>query len=111
VVESGSETSFYTSHAYFNLGLMNALGDGVPKNYTKALRFYNLSANYDANSFYPALAMKYYILYMNDEIKELVVNNFNRFITSFYPFSPLFCGITAFFVFYLFFLISLKMQK
>jgi len=91
VVESGSETSFYTSHAYFNLGIMNAFGEGVPRNYTKALRFYNLSTNYEPNSYYPALAMKYNV--------------------NFAPFSPFFCAMVGFVSFYIFFLISLKLQK
>lgn len=111
VVESGSETSFYTSHAYFNLGIMNSFGEGVPKNYTKALRFYNLSTNYEPNSYYPALAMKYYIYYLNDELYEMMMEKLTIFSSNFVPFSPLFCSVVGFVLFYIFFLISLKLQK
>jgi hypothetical protein len=111
VVESGSETSFYTSHAYFNLGIMNAFGEGVPRNYTKALRFYNLSTNYEPNSYYPALAMKYYVYYLNDELYVMMTERLSSFASNFAPFSPFFCAMVGFVSFYIFFLISLKLQK
>lgn len=111
VVESGSETSFYTSHAYFNLGLMNIFGDGIPQNFTKALRFYDLSTNYEPNSFYPALVMKYYIYYLNNELYTMVLTKMSQFMLNFAPYSIIFCSLSGFVVFYIFFLISLKFQK
>jgi len=111
VIQSGNENSFYISHAYFNLGMMNQFGYGIDKNTTKATRFYNLSIDNEPNSYYPSLLMKYLIRLENSNIADMFLNpfysGFNLIITP-----GLFSyGIITFVILYAIFFISLYYQK
>jgi TPR repeat protein len=111
VIASGSDLSFYTSHAYFNLGLLYQFGSGIEKNTTKALVYYNTSTNYESSAIYPYLAMKYF-----NEAEDLNLWDFIATVSSnvmkyFIPFEYPFIIVFGFLVFYSMFLASIITQK
>jgi len=111
VIQSGTENSFYVSHAYFNLGQIIQFGDGLAKNLTKALRYYNQSSVYEPNAFYPALITKYSILIETSNISELTLNLFTSIFVAITKPGWLFYSLLSFFIFYVIFFLSLYYQK
>ncbi len=111
VILSGSENSFYVSHAYFNLGLLTQDGVGIEKNLTKALRFYNLSSHNEPNAYYPSLLMRYSIDYQNISFGGVISSFTDNLWLKFTTPGLLTYSIIIFFVFYICFFISLYFQK
>jgi TPR repeat protein len=111
VIQSGSENSFYVAHAYFNLGIILQNGDGIEKNVTKAMRFYNLSISNEPSAYYPSLLMKLNSKMENMIIKEILFGLINSFISKFTNPSLLLYGICSFLIFYCCFFVSLYYQK
>lgn len=111
VIQSGSDNNFYVSHAYFNLGLMTHFGDGIEKNVTRAERYYNKSASFEPNAFYPSMAMKYHITLENYDLSEIVSNKIkNAFYSVVTPGITLYTIIAAILL-YVMFVVSLYHQK
>jgi hypothetical protein len=104
VIASGSEQSFYTSHAYFNLGLLHQFGKGIDRNTTKALVYYNTSVSYEPSAVYPYTTMKYFVevenLNMWDIISKLALNVINFFLPYGYPFFLVLGFIVLYFIFF-----------
>jgi len=83
----------------------------MEQNKTKALKFYNLSSVYEESALYPALGMKYLILFETSDIKEILISLYN-YIWDYFSFSnPGFLLMLFIFVLYILFVISLKLQK
>lgn len=83
----------------------------MTQNKTKALKFYNLSSVYEDMALYPALAMKYLIMFENCNFKEYFTNMLFSFKDYFSFTNPGFSIMFGIFILYILFLISLKMQK
>lgn len=111
VIQSGTENSFYVSHAYFNLGQMVQYGDGLDKNTTKAIRYYNHSTIHEPNAFYPSLLMKYAIYYESSSFSNIVYNLFSSVLSSLTTPGYVLYSLTAFVILYTIFFISLVIQK
>jgi membrane-bound ClpP family serine protease len=111
VIQSGTENSFYVSQAYFNIGQMIHKGDGIEKNITRALRYYNQSASYEPYAVYPSLVMKYLALIETSDLSELLGTAFSSFILILTSPGWVLYGIICFFIFYMLFFISLYLQK
>ncbi len=111
VILSGSENSFYVSHAYFNLGLLTQYGIGIEQNLTKALRFYNLSSQNEPNAYYPSLLMRYSIDYQNSSLVGAIYHFSENLWLNLTTAGILTYSIIIFAVFYICFFMSLYFQK
>lgn len=90
---------------------MNQCGEGVEKNTTRAVKFYNESITYEPNALYPSLLMKYYILFESSNFTELLSQGIvNLFVKLTTPGIPLY-SLIGFVAFYIFFITSLYLQK
>ena len=55
----GNDKKFYIAEGFFNLGIMECFGYGLPKNLTKSYKFFEKAENYDASSHYPIKSVKF----------------------------------------------------
>jgi hypothetical protein len=111
VIASGSDQSFYTSHAYFNLGLLYQFGNGIEKNTTKAMVYYNTSTNYESSAVYPYMAMKYFTEAENLNLFDFIAKISSNVFKFFMPFEYPFLIVFGFIVLYSMFLVSIITQK
>ena len=54
----GNDKKFYIAEGFFNLGLMENFGLGLPKNLTKSYNFFQKAENYEVSSYYPIKGIK-----------------------------------------------------
>jgi hypothetical protein len=111
VVKMAGEHSFYSAHAYFNLGLMHHFGNGIEQNYTNALKAYNISSQNEPNAFYPEFIMKKHITFSTLNLSEMIILRISSFFNEIFQPGLPFYIITFLVISYLIFLYSLKTQK
>ena len=54
----GNDKKLYIAEGFFNLGLMENFGYGIPKNLTKSKNFFEKAQKYEANCYYPVWWIK-----------------------------------------------------
>ena len=54
----GNDKKFYIAEGFFNLGLMENFGYGLPKNLTKSYKFFEKAENYESSCSYPIKGIK-----------------------------------------------------
>ena len=54
----GNDKKFYIAEGFFNLGLMENFGYGLPKNLSKSYKFFEKAENYEVSSYYPVKSIK-----------------------------------------------------
>lgn len=86
-------------------------GNGTERNMTKALKFFNVSSNYEPHAYYPSLIMQYWIKWQNKTLSEFSEDILNETVETFMPYSFPFIGVMSFITFYCFFLISFVRQS
>ena len=120
----GNDKKFYIAEGFFNLGIMESFGYGLPKNLTKSYKFFEKAENYDASSHFPIKSIKFVnkllSIFGNDKYNEntypnnKTINETNnmkgRFRILFDKINVLSLAITAFLVFYGWFYFNLKFQ-
>ena len=55
----GNDKNFYIAEGFFNLGLMENFGFGLPQNLTKSYNFFDKAEKYDISSHYPIKSIKF----------------------------------------------------
>ena len=119
----GNDKKFYIAEGFFNLGLMENFGYGLPKNLTKSYKFFEKAENYEVSSYYPVKSIKiinsimsifgnekYRInYYVNKTINDTNKNNgiFKNVFGNINLFS---IALTMFLLFYGWFFFNLKSQ-
>ena len=119
----GNDKKFYIAEGFFNLGLMENFGYGLPKNLTKSYKFFEKAENYEVSSYYPVKSIKiinsimsifgnekYRInYYVNKTINDTNKNNgiFRNVFGNINLFS---IALTMFLLFYGWFFFNLKSQ-
>ena len=120
----GNDKKFYIAEGFFNLGIMESFGYGLPKNLTKSYKFFEKAENYDASSHFPIKSIKFVnkllSIFGNDKYNENIyfnnktINETNnlkgRFRILFDKINVLSLAITAFLAFYGWFFFNLKFQ-
>ena len=54
----GNDKKLYVAEGFFNLGLMENFGYGIPKNLTKSKNFFEKAEKYESNCYYPVWSVK-----------------------------------------------------
>ena len=54
----GNDKKLYVAEGFFNLGLMENFGYGIPKNLTKSKNFFEKAEKYESNCYYPVKGIK-----------------------------------------------------
>ena len=54
----GNDKKLYVAEGFFNLGLMENFGFGIPKNLTKSKNFFEKAEKYESNCYYPIWSVK-----------------------------------------------------
>ena len=54
----GNDKKLYIAEGFFNLGLMENFGYGIPKNLTKSKNFFEKAEKYESNCYYPVRGVK-----------------------------------------------------
>ncbi len=90
---------------------MNQYGDGIEKNITRAMRYYNQSINYEQNAFYPTLIMKYYMLFETSNFIELFTTGIESIFIKIASPGWILYSLISFIIFYIVFFLSLYFQK
>ena len=118
----GENNKFYISEGFFNLGMMENFGYGIPRNLTKSKKFLQKAEEYDILSQYPVKIIKLvnkiigifgnkeYLYSGNDTVNMHNITNktiINNFIENINMFS---IAVTGFLVFYGWFFFNLKYQ-
>ena len=121
----GNDNKFYIAEGFFNLGIMESFGYGLPKNLTKSYKFFEKAENYDASSHYPIKSVKFMNkllrifgndnqysedIYLNNKTINETNKNKGRFKMIFEKINILTLAITAFLAFYGWFFFNLKFQ-
>ena len=120
----GNDKKFYIAEGFFNLGIMESFGYGLPKNLTKSYKFFEKAENYDASSHFPIKSIKFVnkllSIFGNDKYNEntypnnKTINETNnmkgRFRILLDKINVLSLAITAFLAFYGWFFFNLKFQ-
>ena len=120
----GNDKKFYIAEGFFNLGIMESFGYGLPKNLTKSYKFFEKAENYDASSHFPIKSIKFVnkllSIFGNDKYNEntypnnKTINETNnmkgRFRILLEKINVLSLVITAFLAFYGWFFFNLKFQ-
>ena len=121
----GNDKKFYITEGFFNLGIMESFGYGLPKNLTKSYKFFEKAESYDASSHYPIKSVKFInkilrifgndnkytedIYPKNKTINETKTNK-RKFKFFFEKINLFSLAITAFLAFYGWFFFNLKFQ-
>ena len=120
----GNDKKFYIAEGFFNLGIMESFGYGLPKNLTKSYKFFEKAENYDASSHFPIKSIKFVnkllSIFGNDKYNEntypnnKTINEANnmkgRFRILLDKINVLSLAIAAFLAFYGWFFFNLKFQ-
>ena len=121
----GNDKKFYIAEGFFNLGVMESFGYGLPKNLTKSYKFFEKAESYDASSHYPIKSVKFMNkllrifgnnniysedIYLNNKTINETNNNKGRFKIFFGKINILSLAITVFLAFYGWFFFNLKFQ-
>ena len=54
----GNDKKLYVAEGFFNLGMMENFGYGIPKNLTKSNNFFDKAEKYESNCYYPVRSVK-----------------------------------------------------
>ena len=120
----GNDKKFYIAEGFFNLGLMENFGFGLPRNLTKSYNFFEKAENYEVSSYYPIKGIQLINLIMrilgNKKYNETVyldnkkINDTNQDFGIFKRFigniNLLSFAATIFLLFYGWFFFNLKYQ-
>jgi TPR repeat protein len=119
----GNDKKFYVAEGFFNLGLMENFGYGLPKNLSKSYKFFEKAENYEVSSYYPVKTIKIVnsimSIFGNEKYREnyyvnKTINDTNPkksiFKNIFRNFNLFSLAITIFLLFYGWFFFNLKLQ-
>ena len=70
----GNDKKFYIAEGFFNLGLMENFGYGLPRNLTKSYNFFEKAENYESSCSYPIKGIKI----INKLSRILGINKYNE---------------------------------
>ena len=121
----GNDKKFYIAEGFFNLGLMENFGYGLPKNFSKSYKFFEKAQEYETSSQYPIKSIKFLNKlmkiftngkYTNDiYLANKTMNETNKkggiFKNIFASVNILSLAITIFLFFYCWFFFDLKFQN
>ena len=125
----GKDKKLYVAEGFFNLGLMENFGYGIPKNLTKSKNFFDQAEKYESNCYYPVwgvnLLNKFLKIFgkggynnddsyiKNDTIivnKNTTLGKFGMIKTFFEKLNILSVAVFFFLIFYGWFFFDLKFQ-
>ena len=75
---AGKDKKIYIAEGFFNLGLMENFGYGIPKNLTKSKNFFQKAEKYESNSYYPIWSINFMNKFMKIFGKNMDILSQNK---------------------------------
>ena len=122
----GNDKKLYIAEGFFNLGLIENFGYGIPKNITKSKNFFDKAEKYESNCYYPVWSINVMNKFMkifgkNEDYMDILnkneslnINNktkgFSKISYFFENINVLNIAVFFFLIFYGWFFFNLKFQ-
>lgn len=99
------------SHAYFNMAYMHYLGEGTTKNITKFYEYLNSTLKTEPNLYTPIAILKAYVYFENLTFDSLLKFSGDYVLSFLENNEILVLSFSFYIIFYIYFFVSIKMQK